>query len=112
MQDYFFVKNNKKQSKIFFWEILYVEAVKKYILIVTTKKKYLVPGSMCTAERILPTSQFCRIHRSYIISLEHATDFDNETVYIGESFFPIGKQYRGSLQKKVIVLSDEFQPEA
>jgi len=112
MQDYFFIKNNKKQSKIFFWEILYVEAEKKYIRIVTTKKKYLVQGSMCSAEKILPETQFCRIHRSYIISLDHATDFDNETVYIGENFFPIGKQYRGSLQKRVIILSDELQPEA
>ena len=111
MHDYLFVKLDKKFSKIFFSDILYAEAVKKYVKIVTIKKVYLILASMCSVEHILPSSQFCRIHRSYIVSLNHTSHFDNELVYIGDKIFPIGKQHRGILQEKVIILSGELRTE-
>jgi hypothetical protein len=112
MQDFLFIKLGKKFSKIFFTEIIYVEAVKKYVRIVTAKKVYLILASMCSVERVLPASQFCRIHRSYIISLRYTTDFDSDVVYIGEKIFPIGKQHSGMLHERVIILSGEIRNES
>jgi len=114
MNDFVFIKIGKKFSKIYLAEIKYAEAVKKYVRIVTSKKTYLILASMCMVEKVLPANQFCRIHRSYLVSLEHTTDFDNEVVYIGDKIFPIGKQYRGILQQRVITLSNdrtEFIPD-
>lgn len=107
MQDSFFVNVGKRLLKISFSEILYIEAARKYVYIFTTAKKYLILASMCSAERILPRDQFCRIHRSYIVSLKHTSAFDNESVYIADQMLPIGKQYRESLQKCVIIFSGE-----
>lgn len=111
MQEYLFVKLDKKFSKISFSEIMYAEAVKKYVRIVTLKKAYLILTSMCSVEQILPSNQFCRIHRSYIVSLNYTTHFDSEVVYIGDKIFPIGKQHRGILQNRVIILSSELKHE-
>ena len=107
MHDFVFIKLGKKFSKIYFSEIRYAEAVKKYVRIVTPKKAHLVLASMCSVEKALPPNQFCRIHRSYLVSLQHTTDFDSELVYIGEKIFPIGKQYRGVLHQRVITLSND-----
>jgi len=109
MHDFLFLKLGKKFSKISFSDIMYAEAVKKYVRIVTPKKVHLILSSMCLVEKVLPSSQFCRIHRSYIISLHYMTDFDSEVVYIGDKIFPIGKQHRGILQERVIILSSDIR---
>jgi len=111
MQNFLFIKMGKKYSKINFSEIMYAEAVKKYVRLVTPKKVYLILSSMGSVERSLPHNQFCRIHRSYIISLHYTTDFDNEAVYIGDKVFPLGKQHKGLLYEKVIILSSDIKPE-
>jgi len=112
MQDFLFVKLDKKFSKIAFSEILWAEAEKKYVRIVTTKRTYLILASIGSVEKILPFTQFCRIHRSYIVSLIHTTDFDNELVYIGNKIFPIGKQHRAILQERVIILTSEMRSDS
>jgi hypothetical protein len=106
MHDFFFLRLGKNfHQKISYSDIIYAEAVKKYVRIVTTKKTHLVLSSMCLVEKTLPQSYFCRIHRSYIISLFHLTAFDNEAAYIGDKIFPIGKQHKGILQQKLTILS-------
>lgn len=107
MHDFLFLKLGKKFSKLCYSEIMYAEAVKKYVRIVTPKKVHLILASMCLVEKVLPSNQFCRIHRSYIISLYHMTDFDSDVVYIGNKIFPIGKQHKGILQERVIILSSD-----
>jgi two-component system LytT family response regulator len=111
MHDFVFVKFGKKFSKIYFSEIIYAEAVKKYVRIVTSKKTYLILASLCSVETILPTYQFCRVHRSFIISFQFMTDFDNETVYIGDKIFPLGKQYKEILHERIITLSSDTKLE-
>ena len=107
MHDFLFLKLDKKFLKLCYSEIAYAEAEKKYVRIVTPRKTFLVLSSITSVEKILPGDQFCRIHRSYIISLQHMTGFDNEVAYIGDKIFPIGKQHRQVLQDKVIILSND-----
>ena len=111
MQDFLFVKFGKKFSKIYFSEIMYAEADKKYVRIITTKKAYLILSAMGSVEKVLPPNQFCRVHRSYIVSLQYMTDFENDLVYIGDKIFPMGKQYKESLHKRVITLSNDTKME-
>ena len=101
---FLFIKIDGKYLKICYPDILYIEAVNKYIKIVTRKKWYLVSATMHDIENILPPDLFCRIHRSYIISLEHTEEFDNEFLYIDKKELPIGKHYRASLCSKVITI--------
>jgi hypothetical protein len=39
------------------------------------------------------------------------TDFDNETVYIGDKIFPLGKQYKEILHERIITLSSDTKLE-
>ena len=90
---------------------MYAEADKKYVRIITTKKAYLILSAMGSVEKVLPPNQFCRVHRSYIVSLQYMTDFENDLVYIGDKIFPMGKQYKESLHKRVITLSNDTKME-
>lgn len=101
---YIFIKNAKWYIKVPYSEVLYIEALKKYIRIVTTKGKFVIVGSIKEAEHQLPLSSFCRIHRSFIISLDSITAFSQDIVKIGLKEFPLGRQYKKSLFEKVPIL--------
>lgn len=104
MQNYFFVWVDRKFKRLKFSEILYVESLKNYIRIVTIKGNYMISITMKEIEKILPKNQFCRIHRSYIISLENISCFDNDSLNIDDKKFPISETYRQLLLDRVITL--------
>jgi len=39
-------------------------------------------------EEHLPADLFCRVHRSYIVSIDHVMAFDNTTVYLKDVEVP------------------------
>ena len=106
MQKYFFIKLNGKHVKINFFEILYAEGCRNYIKIITESKAYLVLITMKRLEQILPAGMFTRIHKSFIVSLEKIIEFDPERVYIKGKELPIGQQYKGELEKAVLIASE------
>jgi two-component system LytT family response regulator len=107
MSNFLFIKIDGENLKVYFSDIIYLEAVNKYVRIVTKKRIYLVSATMKNIEQILPPDQFCRIHRSYIISLEHTEKFGNDLLSISNKELPIGKQYKSSLCSKVTILYSE-----
>jgi DNA-binding LytR/AlgR family response regulator len=109
MYDFLFIKTSVEYLKLPFEEIVYVEAVNKYAKIVTKKKSFLIPTTMCNIEKMLPYKIFRRIHRSYIVSIYHANKFDSNFVYM-EKKIPIGRHYKGRLLNDVIVLCTDDKP--
>jgi len=114
MQEFLFFKVEKAYIKLRFADILYVQAEKKYVNLVAIDKCYTTFCSIGHVEKILPAEIFCKVHRSYIVSLEHTAKFDNEFVYIGNRKIPIAEQYKNVLKNSVITLNCEvnsFQSE-
>jgi two-component system, LytTR family, response regulator len=58
-------------------EIFYIKAEDDYIGIVTEKRMYLKQDRMSFLETILDKSQFCRIHRSYILNINYLLKLEN-----------------------------------
>src|SRR4029078_462458 len=114
MQQFLFFRVDKTYVKLRFTDILYVQAEKKYVNLISIDKNYTTLCPIGHVEKSLPAEIFCKVHRSYIVSLEHATKFDNDFVYIGNKKIPISEQYRNILKNSVITLNYElnlFQPE-
>ena len=107
MANYLFIKVDGVSLKTSFSDVIYIEAVNKYVRIITKKKVYLIAATMHYIENILPSDLFCRIHRSYIVSLEHTDKFDNDILFIASKELPIGKQYKNNLCSKVTTLFSE-----
>ena len=70
MQDFLFIKHCGEYLKLPFSEIVYVEAVNKYVKVITKKGSYLISTTMCNLEKMLPEKTFRRIHRSYILNID------------------------------------------
>ena len=95
--------------KLKFADIMPVQAEKEYAnLVLRSIKCYTTLCPIGHVEKILPAEIFCKVHRSYIVSLEHTTKFDNEFVYIGNRRIPISEQYRNILKNSVITLNCEL----
>ncbi|MGE0567917.1 MAG: response regulator, partial [Bacteroidia bacterium] len=65
-QDILFVKANSKLVKILLKDIYFVEALKDYVIINTQYARYTVQSTMKDIERKLGTTNFIRVHRSFI----------------------------------------------
>jgi len=85
-----FVRHNRRFEKIDFSAIHYVEANLNYMRIVTADKIYMVLSTLEQVEEALPPAQFCRIHRSYIVSIAQIRTFDNHRVYLPDKTLPVG----------------------
>jgi DNA-binding LytR/AlgR family response regulator len=109
MHQFVYFKSNGIYFQVAIPDICYMEAVSKYVKIVTVKKVHLAATSMWCLEKKLPQNLFCRIHRSFMVSLQHISRFDNETVYIDEMTkeLPIGKQYKGVLQQRLFIINGD-----
>ena len=107
MQDFLFVKIEKSYIRFKFTEILYVQAENKHVTIVTKDRSYRALSSMNHIEKRLPAELFCRIHRSYIVSLGQICEFDHELVYIGSRKIPIAEKYKNVLKNSVIILNGD-----
>ena len=105
-----FFKVGGSYSKINFQEILFIQAEKRYVTIVTACKCYFSQISIGEIEKHLPPDIFRRVHRSYIISLRHTDAFDNELVYIGKKKIPIAEQYKNVFKNSIIVIHGNSSP--
>ncbi len=94
--DYIFVKADYKQVRINLAEVLYFEGLKDYIkiILVNTPAPILTLMSIKALEQMLPASHFMRVHRSFIVNLNHVNTIDRSRIVIGKEMIPIADNYR------------------
>lgn len=99
-----FVKSNSKLVKLNTNEILFVEALKDYVVINTASAKYTIHSTMKDIEKKLPSKEFIRTHRSYIVRLDKIASIDSSGVMLEGSndvrVF-IGGSYKEELMKRL-----------
>ena len=97
-QAYTFYRVDRRFIKIIFSDILYLESCDHHTKIKTKDKTVMVLAYLSAVEAGLPPDMFCRVHRSYMVAIEHITSFDTEEVHIGDICLPISNPYRGLLE--------------
>lgn len=86
--DFLLVKTEHKGKfkKVNFNEIVYVEGLKNYVNIYTSKKEHITTYvGIGELEDRLPANRFCRVHRSYIISLDYVVSIDGNEIFLKDA---------------------------
>lgn len=100
-EDHVYVKSDKKLIRVDLKDIMYVEGLKDYIIIRRPSDRIITLQTMKSLERRLPSDTFQRIHRSYILNIDHIKAIVGNMVEIEEKGerkqLPIGKNYREAL---------------
>lgn len=94
--DHIFVNKAKKQIKVVFDDILYVESLKDYIKIHLQKDTLMVKESISAFEKRID-KRFIRLHRSYIVNSEKIAAYTKNDVEIGRIEIPIGNNYKDNM---------------
>lgn len=90
-----------KIYKVHLDEIEYIEGLKEYVSYFTKNKRIIVLQSLKSIEEELPSDQFIRVHRSYIVPIRKIKTLDGNQVQIGEKLIPIGRSYKEDVLKRV-----------
>jgi Response regulator of the LytR/AlgR family len=96
---FIYLRVDRKMIKVLLDDILYIESDKDYVKIFNEKGFIISRQTIASVEAMLSESQFIRIHRSYIVSLNKLKSFTAETVEVGNKELPIGKLYRNNFLK-------------
>jgi two-component system response regulator LytT len=93
---YLYLKVDYQLQKVDTSEILYIEGLKDYVKLYLKgeEKPLLTLTSLKSLEEKLNAPAFLRIHRSYIVGVEHIRSLTKNSVQIGQMTIPVTEQYK------------------
>lgn len=97
-KDYLFLKTGYEQVKVYYNEVLYLEAAGNYVTFVLENKKLLTRMTINELTDLLPANQFIRVHRSYIVAKDKIDKIERHQVSIKGCDVPVGASYLQQLQ--------------
>ena len=102
IDDFIFVRSERKMVKIKFDEIAYIESLGDYV------KMHMKDNIVTTRETIqniesqLPEKSFLRTHRSFIVAVDCITSFTNEFVELSKKAIPISRTYKIKVLERLV----------
>jgi two-component system LytT family response regulator len=100
-KEYIFVRSKSALTKIKIDDITYIQALGDYINIFTSSSRSTVHITLKGIEERLSPGKFYRIHRSYLIAVNHIDKVEEGTAFIGKHPIPIGEQYKKDLLRNL-----------
>ncbi|MDA9627635.1 LytTR family DNA-binding domain-containing protein [Flavobacteriaceae bacterium] len=96
-----FVRSDRKMVKVRFKEINYIESLSDYVKIFTDKETIITRETISNIESKLPSNEFLRTHRSYIVSMPKIDSFTNEFLELDKKAIPISRSYKENVLQKL-----------
>lgn len=100
---FIFVKSEYDNLKINTNEIIYIQGLKDYIKlhIINSDKSILTLSSFKDIQDKLPSNQFIRVHRSYIVNTSFIRSVQKTKILIDDIRIPIGETYKDDVFKRL-----------
>jgi len=95
----FFLKGDKKIHQIHADDILFVEAYGNYTKVFLVEEQIISHDKISSMEELLPSTDFLRVHKSFIVSMNKIKMIEGNRIIIGEHFVPIGQTYKHNLKQ-------------
>ena len=96
--DVIYIKEGHEQTKVKLHEILYLEALKDYTLIITPQKRHCVLSSIGTLLKENHFQSFIRIHRSFAVQKQFIQKINTQEIILNNNIsIPIGRSYKDNL---------------
>lgn len=96
--DAIFIKEGHEQIKVKLHDILYLEAMKDYTLIVTSQKRHCVLSTLGNLLKEANFESFIRIHRSFAVQKQFIDKIGaTEILLRTQHAIPVGRTYKDNL---------------
>ncbi|GAB1308444.1 LytTR family DNA-binding domain-containing protein [Urechidicola sp. KH5] len=102
IQKRLYIKSGHEYYKIEIDTIRYINSDADYTDIYTHEKKYITSESLKHWEEKLISTQFMRIHKSYIVNLNHVIKTTAKFLFLTDEIkVPVGRTYKPEVQQKI-----------
>lgn len=91
---FIFVKVENRLERVTLREIIFIEGVRDYRKIHAAARRLLTPQTFAEFERRIPPNVVCRVHKSYMISLDKIDSVERGHIRIKDRVIPISDTYR------------------
>ncbi|MBF4506582.1 response regulator transcription factor [Flavobacterium sp. JLP] len=96
--DTIYIKEGHEQTKVKLHDILYLEALKDYTLIITNKKRHCVLASIGNLLKEDHFQSFIRIHRSFAVQKQFIQKINSSEIILNNNIaIPVGRSYKENL---------------
>ncbi|GGF00237.1 LytR/AlgR family response regulator transcription factor [Flavobacterium limi] len=96
--DTIYIKEGHEQTKVKLHEILYLEALKDYTLVVTERKRHCVLSSIGNLLKESHFQSFIRIHRSFAVQKQFIQKMNSTEIILNNNIaIPVGRSYKDNL---------------
>lgn len=99
--DYLTVKADHKIYKIRYADIKYVEGMREYVSFHISTGRITALMSLKSLEEKLPSNQFIRCHKSFIVNKDIVTALESNNLVLGDKSIPIGQSYKDQVINEV-----------
>lgn len=96
-----FLKDGNKYEKVEMSNVLFIEADGSYSCIHTKLKKYFLSKNLNSLWQKIKSTEFFRVHRSYIVNIASVTGFDMAYVYFDDLYVPFSKNVKEELMVRL-----------
>jgi DNA-binding LytR/AlgR family response regulator len=100
--NYMFVKSNGKLERVFFDDILLVQAMQNYVVLHVVDQKLVVYMTMGGMEAQLPATTFMRVHKSYIVAIGKVQAIQNHELKIDKFNVPVSRTLYESVCNRIL----------
>ena len=100
--EYFFIKADNKLVKVSFNDILFIEALQNYVVVHTQEKKLITYLTFKSVEEYLPSLQFIKVHKSFIVSAGKIDSIDGNDIRIAQHHIPISRNLKDEVMDKLL----------
>ncbi len=88
------IKADGKSYRVLTTEILYVESLGDYLTVHTSNQKFTFYKTMKSLAEELPSPEFIRVHKSYLVAISKIDYLEGNLIYINRKEIPIGNAYK------------------
>ena len=94
---HFFIKGDKTYHQIDTSELLFIEAYGNYTKVFLIEEMILSHSKISTLEKLLPKSDFLRVHKSFLVAKDKIKRIQGNRIYLQDHKIPIGQTYGSSI---------------
>ena len=96
--DTIYIKEGHEQTKVKLHDILYLEGLKDYTLVITDKKRHCVLTSIGNLLKEVHFQSFIRVHRSFAVQKQYIKKINSHDLELNNhSIIPLGRSYKDNL---------------
>ncbi len=102
--EFIFIRDSNIIRRLKLDDILFAEAMGDYVKLYIQQKFYAIHTTLKAVEEKLPSTQFIRVHRSYIVQVSKIDTIQDGSLVINDKPVPVADAYRAALNKRMNIL--------